>query len=153
MTEIAKPIRSETAEWVGNRNKAPGTLLLYPDKLVHVSSRRQMPISRFSPQGFVATAIADAVERNQAPKKVAVGRADIAEIPLDSIASVENLSAMGRATRVFHDRHLVVTTSEMIAYRFSCTPDYWIADMAKALAARGHHVLPTPQGLAVSARA
>jgi len=147
MPDIAEPIRRQTAVWVGTKYRAEGTLLLYPDKLVHVSSRLGQwgrPLG-----GEIGVALGKAIARSQASRTAAAGGADVAEIPLDSIATVENLSATGVA-RLFGGRHLVVTTSGAIAYRFSSTPDYWIADIAHALRARGYQVLSTPQGIAVA---
>jgi hypothetical protein len=147
MPDIAQPIRHDTAVWVGTKLRADGTLLLYHDKLVHVSSRLGelgRPLG-----GELGVAIVMTIARSQAPKKAAAGGKGVAEIPLDSIAAVENLKATGIAG-LFGGRHLVVTTSEAIAYRFSGVPDYWIADIAQAMSARGFNVLPTPQGIAVS---
>ena len=146
MTNITRPIRSETAVWVGDRYKSRGTLLLYPDRLVHAGSQRR---AWDGPLGLVTTAVADAIDERQAPKKVAAGGAGVAAIPLDSITSVENLKARGIGG-VLGGRLLVVITSERIAYKFETTLDYWIAELANALAARGHHVLPTPDGLTVA---
>jgi hypothetical protein len=131
-------------------------LLLYPDKLVHVSSW----VGEWGLRGGIVAAVGEVIAEGQAPRKAAAGGRGVTEIPLHSIARVENLKATGIAglfggrhlagiAGLFGGRHLVVTTSGAIAYRFSVTPDYWVADIAHALRWLGYQVLPTPQGIEV----
>jgi hypothetical protein len=169
MAEIDTPIRMDLAVFKKSRRNLRGTLILYPDKLTHVRSGLpywstflgavvvgllSFVLFRAAPGTAGAVvgargglAIGGAVARRQAPAKAAVGGAGVTVVPMDSITAVTTRKGSGwlRIGR------LVVSTLDGAEYTFRLNPAQYLADVAGALAARGHSVQNSLEGLAVLA--
>lgn len=166
MAETDALIRTSLAVLIKADAKVPGLLMLYPDKLVHVRSR---VANWCAGLGFLVIAVVSyalvhagpgalggligagggqaagtAIARRQAPRQVAAGGEDVISIPLDSITGVT-----GRKAGRLRGWLTVVTTVHGREYTFRAKPALWSADLANALAARGHAVQTSPDGLAV----
>jgi hypothetical protein len=150
------------------RKNSRGTLILYPDKLAHVWSPIpfwftflgaavvalvSLVLARSAPGttgavvgGLGGQAAGSAIARRQAPAKAAAGGARVTVIPLDSITNVTSRKGNG-----LRGGQLVVSTQLGPEYTFRLNPAEWPADLASALAARGHIVRASPDGLAVLA--
>jgi hypothetical protein len=166
MTDIEQPIRTQAAILIMATTKAPGMLVLYPDRLTHVKTRiagvcaglgfaviaaLSFGLAHAGPGALGALigagcgqAIGNAIARRQAPKKVAAGGSDVSTIALDSISSVNEHKA-GR----LKGWRLLVATSEGTTYTFRVRPGQWPSDLANVLAARGHSVQPAAAGVVV----
>ena len=172
MTDGEIPLRMQTARLLGVKaGQREGTLLLYRDKLAHVSS----PAIRWcTSAGVVAVFIigfalartgpgalgaligagvgwmtGTAIAKSKAPGEVAAGGDGVTVIPLDSITSLK----AGKPTGIggwLRRQSLVVTTANGVEYRFGAKPASWLADLASALTARGSGVRAIPQGIAVA---
>jgi len=169
MAETDTPIRMDLAIMRTPRRNMRGTLILYPDSLTHVRSRLPywstylgavavallgLVLFRAAPGTAAAVvgargglAIGGAIARRQAPAKAAAGGAAVTVVPLDSITTVSTRKGSGwlRIGR------MVVSTLHGPEYTFRFDPAQWPADLAGALAARGHNVQDSPDGLAVLA--
>jgi hypothetical protein len=172
MTGQEIPIRIQTARRLGVRaSRRQGTLLLYPDKLVHVHS----PAIRWGTTvGLLVVLIASfaltgsgpgalgaligagggsmvgaAIARRQAAGKVTAGGDDITVIPLDSITSLQARKSAGIGGWLGGQR-LIVTTADGTEHTFAAKLDKWAADLSSALTGQGSMVRPTPQGMAVT---
>ena len=165
MAEIDTPIRMHLAVYKARRN-VQGTLILYSDKLAHVRSRipywstflggavvalLSFVLAHSAPGAAGAVvgargglAIGGAIARRQAPVKAAAGGAEVTVIPLDSVANVTS-----RKGGWLRGGLMVVSTLHGPEYTFRVNPAQWSADLAGALAARGHSVQASPAGLAV----
>lgn len=167
------PIRMQTARLLGVKPlQGAGTLVLYPDRLVHV---RSLVVAWASSAGFVVIAvpgialpphtgpgavggligagggalIGGAIAKRRVPGKVAAAGDDVTVIPLDSITGIETRRSSGRRSRP----GIFVTTAGGTDYGFSVKLDKWSADLASALTARGCVVYPTQQGMTVTSAA
>jgi hypothetical protein len=172
MTGSEIPLRMQTARLLGvTASRREGTLLLYPDKLAHVSS----PAFRWGTSaGFVTVFIVSfaltgtgpgalgaliggvagwmigaAIAKSQAPGKVAAGGDGVTVIPLDSITSLQTCKSTGVGGWL-RRQSLLVTTATGVEYRFGAKLAGWSADLASALTARGSGVSTTPQGITVA---
>ena len=162
------PIRKHPARLWGH---GPGTLLLYPDKLAHVSSRAanvgggagfiavfavSWALARGGP-GALGGAIGAgggwmigaAIAQSQAAGKVAAGGSGVTVIPLVAITSLRTIEPAGIGG-VLGGKSLLVTTADRAEYRFGVKLDNWSADLAGALTARGRVVHVTPEGMTVT---
>jgi hypothetical protein len=172
MTDSGIPIRRQTARLLGVKaSQGQGTLLLYPDKLAHVSSRAA---GWGGGIGFAAVVVASialfhgglgavggligagggwmigaAIAKSQAPGKVAAAGDGVTVIPLDSITSLETRKSTGIGGWL-GGQSLLVTTADGTEYRFGVKLDKWSADLASALTARGCEIRTTPQGMTVT---
>ena len=171
MPDIGIPIRSQTTQLFGNpKQRGYGTLLLYPDKLVFVSSgavRAGMSVGFIVVLaiGFLAPPhvgpgalggglgtvvgylVGAAIARGQAPAKVArVARVgELTELPagVGDITVIPLDSITGLESRKLRRRgpqRLFVTTAKGAQYAFGVKLDRWSADLGNALAARGSGV-------------
>ncbi|HYK67299.1 MAG TPA: hypothetical protein VEV45_05100 [Streptosporangiaceae bacterium] len=169
MAEIEGPIRTDLAVLRRNRRNLRGTLILDPDNLTHVRSRLPywstylgaiavallgLVLFHAAPGTAAAVvgargglAIGGAVARRQAPAKAAAGGPAVTVVPLDSITNVTTRKGSGwlRIGR------MTISTLHGTEYTFRLNPAIWLADLAGALAARGHDVQDSPDGLAVLA--
>lgn len=172
MTDAEIPLRKDPARLLGvGARRGQGTLLLYPDKLAHVSSQAAgwgggigfalVAIASFAlahgGPGALGGAIGAgggwmigaAIAKSQAARKVAAGGGGVTVIPLDSIASLQTVKSTGLGG-LLGGQSLVVT-ADMTEYRFGVKLDKWSADLTSALTARGREVRVTPQGMAITA--
>jgi len=165
MSENEQPIQLRPAVQYEAKKKSPGVLILYPDRLIYVTSRIT---SWCAGLGFLLVAvisfglahagpgalggaigagggmaIGTAITKRQAPKKAASGGEGVTVIPLDAVTGVEERKA-GRAS----GWRLLVSTSSA-THTFRVKPGQWPADLATALAGRGRSVQATPSGLAI----
>ena len=161
------PIRTQAARLWGH---GQGTMLLYPDKLAHVSSA---VAGVGGAAGFIAVFAASfavgpggpgalggaigagggwligaAIAKSQAARKVAAAGSGVTLIPLASIASLRAMKSAGIGGAL-GGQSLVVTTADGEEYRFGVKLDKWSADLTSALAACGQEVHATPQGMTV----
>jgi hypothetical protein len=115
-------IRQDSAYlFSGKRNQA-GTLLLFPDRLVHVASNAMQ-------MGMLGGALG-AVVAQQAAKKRAAGRAaqggkGVHEIPLNQI------SGIGRGKQGFNRNVLEVRTVDGTTVKLGVKFDKWAPDLAR----------------------
>lgn len=170
MTDNEAPVRRQATRLLaGGKTQGYGTLLLYPDKLVAVSSgavRIGMIVGVIV--AFVPTLlipphtgpgalgaligvgggylIGGAIAKSQAAAKVAAGSDNVTVIPFDSIISLQTRKSKGW----LGGQHLVVTTADGAQYGFGVKLDKWLADLTNALTARGREVRTTPEGMAVT---
>jgi len=164
---LEQPIQMRPAARYGATRRLPGVLILYPDRLVHVTSWvtnwcaglgfliiyvASLPVSHTGPGALGGaigagggTAIGNAIAKRQAPKKAAAGGDHVTVIPLDSITRVQE----GRAGWAGGGR-LLVSTSPQAEYTFRAKLDQWSAYLASAFAGRGRSVQATPSGLEIS---
>ena len=169
MADSVTPIRMQTARLLGVKtSQGAGTLVLYPDKIVHVRSQAVLWASRIGlvvvtvpslalpPHigpgalgaligGGGGSLIGGAIARRRATEKVAAGDGATV-IPLDSITGIETRKSNGRLGR----QSIFVTTAGGADYGFSVKLDKWSTDLASALTARGCVVHTTLQGMAVT---
>jgi hypothetical protein len=166
MADGGSPVRKETARLAGVGAKGQGTLLLYPDRLIHVRSRAGdwgfgigllvvvvagLALGSGGPGGIGGAIIGvlgwltgNAVARRLAPR-----RADGAMvIPLDSVTGLRVRKRDGFRGRLY-SQSLLVTTADGKRFLFSTRADRWSAPLAMALAARGRKVVLTPEGMVV----
>lgn len=172
MTGQEIPIRMKTAQRLGVRvSQRRGTLLLYPDKLVHVHSQA---IRWGIAVGVMAVTIASlalthggpgalgaligygggwltgaAIARRQAASRVAAGGDGITVIPLDSITNLRARRSTGIGG-LLGGQHLIVTTADGTEHTFGTKLAQWATDLSSALTARGSTVRATPEGLTVT---
>jgi hypothetical protein len=170
MADSGTPIRMQTARLLGVKtSQGAGTLVLYPDKVVHVRSQAVLWASKI---GLVVVAvpslalpphtgpgalgaligggggalIGGVIARSRAAAKAAAAGDDVTVIPLDSITGIETRKSSGWLAR----QNLFVTTAGGADHGFSVKLERWSADLASALTARGCVVHATPQGMAVT---
>jgi hypothetical protein len=175
MTGSGIPIRKQTARlWGVKASKGQGTLLLYPDKLAHVSSRAP---GWGGGIGFAAVVVASiavfhggpgavggligagggwmigaAIAKSQAAGKVAAAGDGVTVILLDSIASLETRKSPGIGGWL-GGQSVLVTTADGALYEFSVKLDKWSANLTSALMARGREVRTTPHGMVITTAA
>jgi hypothetical protein len=169
----AIPIRKQRARLRGPGDRGEGTLLLYPDKLVHVRSRAffwaasigfiagglaasfaaapSHPPSLFGALlGAVAGwIIAAVIARRQAAGKAAAAGDGVRVLPLDSITGLKARKSTGIGGWL-GGQSLAVTTAGGAEYWFGVRLKSWSADLDAALTARGRTVTNMPEGLAVT---
>jgi hypothetical protein len=170
MADSGTPIRMQTARLLGVKtSQGAGTLVLYPDKMVHVRSQAVLWASRI---GMVVVAvpslalpphtgpgalgaligggggslIGGAIARSRAAGKAAAAGDDVTVIPLDSITGIETRKSSRRLAR----QNLFVTMADGADYGFSVKLGKWSSDLASALTARGCVVHATHHGMAVT---
>ena len=164
-------IRKQTARLVGVGSKGQGTLLLYPDKLVHVHSQAirwgtslglivvfaaSFALAQGGPGALGALIgagggwmIGATIARSQAAAKAAAAGDGVTVIPLDSVTGMEARKSAGIGGRL-GGQSLLVTTADGAEYGLGVKLDSWSADLTRALAARGHGVVPTAEGMAIT---
>jgi hypothetical protein len=169
MADSGTPIRMQTARLLGVKtSQGAGTLVLYPDKIVHVRSQTVLWATRIGlvvvtvpslalpPHigpgalgaligGGGGSLIGGAIARSRATEKVAAAGDDFTVIPLDSITGIETRKS-GKLGR----QSIFVTTAGGADYGFSVKLEKWSTDLASALTARGCVVHATLQGMAVT---
>lgn len=136
-------IRTQSASWMrgGLKNKM-GTLLLYPDKLVHVGSRAAQMGAGF---GAIGMLVAQKRAKTQAAKKVAEGDKSAVAIPLAIITEIH-----GQKGKV-GGKYVIVKTATGDEYKFGGIKfDQWSDDLSKTLAASGRTITPTDGGFSVT---
>lgn len=148
-----------------------GTLLLYPDKLVHVRSRAfiwgtsvgfiaalaasfalapsQLALWRTLLGAGGGWMIAAVIARRQAAGKAAAAGDGVTVIPLDLITGLKARKSTGIGGWL-GGQSLVVTTAGGAEYRFGVKLNSWSADLGSALTARGRRVFTTPKGMVVT---
>jgi hypothetical protein len=170
MVSSGTPIRMQTARLLGVKtSQGAGTLVLYPDKIVHVRSQAVLWATRIGmlvvtvpslalpPHigpgalgaligGGGGSLIGGAIARNRVARKLAAAGDDVTVVPLDSITGIETRKSRSRRAR----RNLFVNTAAGADYGFSVKLDKWSTDLASALMARGCAVYSTLQGMAVT---
>ena len=173
MADGETPIRWQTARLLGVRGatRGTGTMLLYPDKIAHVSSAATLwwPLIGFLALAVpglivpphvgsgafgavigtgVGQVIGSLIARRQAPRKLAAGGGDVVVIPLDSITRIE----VRTSGRLLTPPAFVVTTSGGASYALTGRLNKWSGDFGDALTARGSRVTGTSQGIEVRRR-
>jgi hypothetical protein len=93
--------------------------------------------------------IGAAIARSQAAAKAAAAGDGVTVIPLGSVTGMEARKSAGIGGRL-GGQSLLVTMADGADYRLGVKLDSWSADLARAVAARGHGVIPTPDGMAVT---
>ena len=167
----AIPILKQTARLRGVGARWEGTLLLYPDKLVHVRSRAfiwgtsvgfiaalaasfalapsQLALWRTLLGAGGGWMIAAVIARRQAAGKAAAAGNGVTVIPLDLITGLKARKSTGIGGWL-GGQSLVVTTAGGAEYRFGVKLNSWSADLGSALTARGRRVFTTPKGMVVT---
>ncbi len=171
MTNDQNPIRAQTARLLGTGRRREGTLLLYPDKLIHVHSQAirwattisvvAVTIAAFAlthsgPGALgaligagVGWMIGSAIARHQAADKAAAGGDGITVIPLDSITSLHARKSAGIGGWL-GGQHLLVTTADGAEHHLSVKLDKWAADLGSTLTAHGSTVGATPESITIT---
>jgi hypothetical protein len=125
----------------GLKNKM-GTLLLYPDKLVHVGSRAAQMGAGF---GAIGMLVAQRRAKSQAAKKVAEGDKSVVAIPLVTLTEIHG--SKGKVG----GKYLIVKTATGDEYKFGGIKfDQWSDDLSKTLVAGGQTITPTESGFSVT---
>ena len=142
MADYAVPLQTQAAFLLrgGLKNRA-GSLLLYPDQLVHVGSK----LAQFGVGfGLIGMVLTRGIANSRAPGKVAKGGTSVTAIPFTNITRIVGQThKVGKPT-------LVVRTLGGDEFRFGVPFDKWSDDLGKALTAAGRTVTPTEEGLSVS---
>jgi hypothetical protein len=124
----------------GLKNRA-GSLLLYPDQLVHVGSKAAQIGGGF---GLIGVLVTRGIANAQAPKKVAAGDKSVVSIPLASVSEV-----YGRNGKL-GSKSLVVVTTTGDEFRFGGVNfEKWSEDLTNALTSIGRQVTPIDGRLTV----
>ena len=140
MAEQAVPLKAQSASWVkGGLKSRAGTLLLYPDQLVHVGSKAAQIGAAFGAIGILVTRqIANA----GAARKVEAGGKSVMSIPLATISE-----AHGQKGKL-DGNSIIVRTTTGDEYRFGGVKfDRWSEDLGRALTNAGRQVTFTDEGL------
>jgi hypothetical protein len=121
-----QPIRQDSAAMFSGKRMQAGTLLLFPDRLVHVASN-------LAGVGLLGGALG-AVLAAQAAKSRAVGRATqggkgVLEIPFVDI------SGIGRGKQGLNRNILEIRLIDGSAFKFGVKFDRWAPELARALPA------------------
>jgi hypothetical protein len=137
---MAEPLKMQTALWIkGGLKTRAGTLLLYPDQLVHVGSKAAQFGAAFGAIGILVTR---QMANTRAAAKVEAGDTSITSIPLATISDVH-----GEKGRL-DGNTLVVRTTSGDEYRFGGVKfDRWAEDLGQALTDAGRRVTTTDEGL------
>jgi hypothetical protein len=142
MAENDTPIRTQAAVWSrgGLKSKA-GTLLLYPDKLVHVSSTLARIGRGLGGLGILAS---QAIASARAPGKVAADDPSDLSIPLTTITEVVGQDHFAR-------QFVTVRTIDGDEYRFGGVKvAAWLSDLSTAVSGVGGEISQTSDGFSVT---
>jgi hypothetical protein len=137
---VADPLKTQSALWLkGGLKTRAGTLLLYPDQLVHVSSKAAQFGAAFGALGILVTR---QIANTRAAAKVEAGDESITSIPLAAISDVHGEKGK------LDGNTLVVRTTSGDEYRFGGVRfDRWSEDLGQALTGAGRQVTATDEGL------
>jgi hypothetical protein len=146
MDENATPLRMELSGLAtGGPSPTVGSLLLYPDKLVHIS---------LSPLGgLIGVVVARVIGNSRAARKVAAGHKSVT-IPLSSISAIH----VYEGTRVGAVIGIMAINPPLVTVQTTSGADYhfglrkagaWSDDLRRALIAFGRHVIPTEDGFSI----
>jgi hypothetical protein len=140
MAETAAPLKTQSALWIkGGLKTRAGTLLLYPDQLVHVGSKAAQLGAAFGAIGILVTR---QVANTRAAGKVEAGDKSITSIPLATISDVRGEKGK------LDGNCMIVRTTSGDEYRFGGVKfDGWSEDLGKALTNAGRRVTASDQGL------
>jgi len=133
MADTPVPLRVQAAFWMrgGLKNRA-GSLLLYPDRLVHVGSKL---LQVGGGGGVLGVLLARGIANGRAAGKAAKGGSNVVSIPLSTISGVTG------EKRKLRGGILVVRTITGEEYRFGGVKfDAWSDDLSKAFAGAGRQV-------------
>ena len=120
-----RPIRQDAAFLhSGTRSMQRGMLLLFPDRIVHVSSNL-MNVAFLG--GALGAGIAYLVTKQRAPGRAARGGTGVLEIPLNQITGVSR-GKRGRNRNV-----LVISTAGGADVSFGVKYDRWAAELGRLL--------------------
>jgi hypothetical protein len=168
LTENGIPIQRQSVRFrVSGTGRGRGIVMLYPDKLAAVNSSAELwgivlgpivliALSHFlyhdirelgSAAGVLAGGwIGQGIGKRLAAGRVAANGDGVRLIPLDFIASVQ-LRKSARILDWLTGQALIMTTADGTGYEFRGKVGNWQAHLAGALAARGHDVRVTAEGI------
>jgi len=130
-----QPIRQASASRFAGKRGQAGTLLLYPDRLVHVASN-VMQVGMFG--GAIGALLAQQVAKQRAAGRAAQGGKGVLEVPLSEV------SAVNRARQGLNRNVLEVCTVDGTTVRFGVKFDRWAPDLARLVP--GGVGTPSPPG-------
>src|SRR5438552_3266623 len=135
-----EPLKSATAYilYGGMKNK-PGTLLLYPDRIVHVA-RSALAAGA---GGVIGALIGNRVAKGRAAGRAAEGGKGVTEI------SLARVTAVTRAKQGLNSKILEIQAAGE-QHRFGVKFDQWSEDIANAIRQVGLTVTPAGDGYTVS---
>ena len=136
-----EPIKTATAALVlgGLKNKQ-GTLLLYPDRLVHVGANL---MGAAAAGGAIGALIGSKVAKGKAAAKAAAGGKGVTEIRLADVTAVNK-------TKQGLNRNLLEVQTVSGSFRFGAKFDAWADEIAGHLRQLGRTVAPAGDGYQVS---
>jgi hypothetical protein len=119
----------------GLKNK-PGTLLLFPDRLVHVATS---PLAAVMYTGLLGYLIGTRLARPAALRRAAAGGKGVTEINLFKVTRVE------KGTQGLN-KNILVVNADGGPLRFGVKFDKWSDDIARAMHALGRKIIGDAEG-------
>jgi hypothetical protein len=132
------PLRSDPAVFIhGGLKNRPGTLVLYPDRVVHVTSNAA-PIGAVF--GVIGMLLARRSAKKKAPARALAGGAGVTALPLTHLRSIR------KGKHGLNKKILEITMSDGTVLKFAVKYDEWASEIARVARQLGRNAAPVNGG-------